>query len=105
MRIQQNKMSSMEMTTALHGFHAERTDHERLHVGEANGRRTLSSLFQSMFSWLRSIRLKTAIGEDGCSNRISCEATSTRGPRDWALGTAEIAYLQIDDHIIVSIHW
>lgn len=38
------------MTTALHGFHAERTDHERLHVGEANGRRTLSSLFQSMFS-------------------------------------------------------
>ena len=49
-RIQQNKMSSMEMTTALHGFHAERTDHERLHVGEANGGRTLSSLFQSMFS-------------------------------------------------------
>ena len=38
------------MTTVLHGFDAERTDHERLHVGEANGRRTLSSLFQSMFS-------------------------------------------------------
>lgn len=50
MRIQQNKMSAMEMTTALHGFHAERTDDEGLHVGEENGRRTLSSLFQSMFS-------------------------------------------------------
>ena len=49
-RIQQNKMSAMEVTTALHGFHAERTDHERLHMGEENGRRTLSSLFQSIFS-------------------------------------------------------